>query len=182
MPPKWILIWFQLIKLLSFHTKYNPATARAVGSNSPPVSHSLYIYLRCWALVWVACWHRSVVWVGICDFYVSTRTPQLRQTLYDVAIQLCIDKYVSILFRIIFVNKLKVCLFVCLFVSRVGMNHIVRHPCIAGKPPMTRIRCNWMPTKDLIELTSGFLYTYLIMFAPQMFLESLWSCAPPPIV
>ena len=107
MPPKWILIWFQLIKLLSFHTKYNPATARAVGSNSPPVSHSLYIYLRCWALVWVACWHRSVVWVGICDFYVSTRTPQLRQTLYDVAIQLCIDKYVSILFRIIFVNIFK---------------------------------------------------------------------------
>ena len=39
-----------------------------------------------------------------------------------------------------------------------------------------------MPKKDLIELTSGFLYTYLIMFTPQMFLESLWSCAPPPIV
>ena len=39
-----------------------------------------------------------------------------------------------------------------------------------------------MTTKDLIELTSGFLYTYLIMFTPQMFLESLWSCAPPPIV
>ena len=39
-----------------------------------------------------------------------------------------------------------------------------------------------MPTKDLTELTSGFLYTYLIMFTPQMFLESLWSCALPPIV
>ena len=38
--------------------------------------------------------------------------------------------------------------------------HRERHPCIAGKPPMTRICCNWM----------------------QMFLESLWSCAPPPIV
>ena len=47
---------------------------------------------------------------------------------------------------------------------------------------LQEFRFNWMPTKDLIELTSGFLYTYLIMFTPQMFLESLWSCAPPPIV
>ena len=45
-------------------------------------------------------------------------------------------------------------------VSNCFKSHRERHPCIAGKPPMTRICWNWM----------------------HVFLESLLSCAPPPIV
>ena len=41
---------------------------------------------------------------------------------------------------------------------------------------------NYKHFTNFVAITSGFLYTYLIMFTPQMFLESLWSCAPPPIV
>ena len=41
---------------------------------------------------------------------------------------------------------------------------------------------NYKHFANFVAITSGFLYTYLIMFTPQMFLESLWSCAPPPIV
>ena len=43
-------------------------------------------------------------------------------------------------------------------------------PYIAGNltwQAFSQFRFNWMPTKDLIELTSGFLCTYLIMFTPH---------------
>ena len=48
--------------------------------------------------------------------------------------------------------------------------HIVRQAHIAGNLKIQafhQFRFNWMPTKELIELTSGFLYTYLIMFTPH---------------
>ena len=43
-------------------------------------------------------------------------------------------------------------------------------PYIAGNltwQSFSQFRFNWMPTKDLFELTSGFLCTYLIKFAPH---------------
>ena len=41
---------------------------------------------------------------------------------------------------------------------------------------------NYKHFANFVAITSGFLYTYMIMFTPQMFFESLWPCTPPPIV